>query len=311
MKKLIVVGIVLGTLLGSLLGVTLAMVALPAHAAVNPPTVYGHRCREYDTRTNEDTMAALEYDHAHHVGCEADVWLTSDNVPIVIHDQTPRRTITPASIKAAGVTATTRWIDMTYAQTQKLWTKGHQRIPSLHRFIRYAVIKHVPTKIEVKWGLPNPAYYMRLARSFGNYRYITFYSTPHLGTCSLSVLDSIKAVGFSTGVKSEPSCPNVDYGKYRYAALSKGQITKSFVKHLHSLGVAVGNKDDQASASLRGFVDAGVDFVIAPHPVAARSVVAGAASRQGVAHGGAAGGTVRSNSPIGTTGGSVFPPARG
>lgn len=246
--------------------------AAPSAGAATTLAIYGHRCREYDASvTNEDTLLAMKAVAKHKIPCEIDEWVTKDGVPIVIHDQYPARTITPASIKKAGVTAKTRWIDMTYAQVKLLRTKGGQPISSLHAFIVWASDHGERLDVEQKWTLPNVAHYWALTVAHHGQKLVTFYGTPHGSTCSLSDLTRLKQAGFIVGIKqSDCAVDTAAYGRFDYLAANASYITATHVKLFHSMGTQIGGKDYQATATLKAMRAAGADFDIAAHPYTAK-----------------------------------------
>lgn len=268
-------------LVGSLLALLIFVGPIHANAATTHKTAaWGHRCTEYTdaAHTNEDTLAAMQYDVKHKIAmCESDVWRTKDNHEIIIHDQYPQRTITPASIKAAGVTAKTPWIDMTYAQVAKLRTKGGQTVPSLTSWIQHAIKWHQHVLIEIKWDVYDPAHFRAVAGA--GVGYIAFYGTPHAGSCDLSPMDRMRAVGFVTGIKGETACPvtPAQMKQHRFTIFAGGQsqLTAAYVKAMQAVGVRVGNKDTQSHAEWKVDKARHVDFIIAPHPAALKAYLAG------------------------------------
>jgi glycerophosphoryl diester phosphodiesterase len=235
----------------------------------------GHRFREYSSsKTNEDTLKALKYIRAHGVrNFETDVWMSVDGHDFVWHDATWARVASPASLKKAGLDPHSPVSQATWAQIKLVRTKGGQPVPSLRTIEKYAVQHHMLGKFELKWGLNDPAAEYKYVKSIGNPHYVTFYQVPHAETCAVDAVAAAHQAGFRVGLAQDVSCKMTDAffaAHYRYVELALSSITPAHVKHLHKLGVIVGNRDSATKSSWNKLVHAKVDFIIAPSPTALR-----------------------------------------
>jgi hypothetical protein len=234
--------------------------------------VVGHRFTEYPTsKTNEDTLKALEYIHAHKIKYfETDVWKSADGHPFIWHDQTWARVASAASLKKAGLKGSDNVVDATWAQIQLVRTKGGQPVPSLKKIMKYAIQHKMIGKFELKWDMPNPKAEFTYAKSIGNPNYVTFYQGPHAGTCALTGVQAAHAAGFKVGISTSPACPIADaqLAKYSYVELPIKAITAAHVKKLHKLNkkLQIGNQDSASKSSWNKLVHDKVDFIIAPSP---------------------------------------------
>lgn len=110
---------------------TEASVAVPATDGTGEcPLVVAHR-GGYETppNTNENSMAA--FNRAANIGVwaiETDVWFTSDQVPVIMHDETLDRTIT-------GAPPGTKVGDVTYAQLKQYKLNNGEPIPTLDQVL--------------------------------------------------------------------------------------------------------------------------------------------------------------------------------
>lgn len=191
---------------------------------------------------------------------EADVWLTRDGVPVIIHDATWNRTT-----NWHGRIRRTR-----YAVVRRhIRTNGGDRIPTLWRAMRWSAHHHVGLMVELKWSPPMKRV-AKVAKRLGIRRRISFYAQPQRGDGSLRALDRANARGFRTGVKAWyrkwPLGPKElrRHGSY-VAVAAKLAMRRKYVRRMHRAGLQVYPKKSYRTHWAR-LLRSGADAVMVNHP---------------------------------------------
>ena len=165
---------------------------------------------------NENTLVA--FDRAKASGAwavETDMWVSTDGVPFLLHDDTLRRVIDPASMPE-GVTTETRPWQLTIAQARALRTTGGQPVPTLRQALRWAGENDMTMFVELKWGVQDANRIRRWARHFApalasqrrmRMVDVRFYASPHRTYGHLDALVPFRNAGFVVGVKDRPTSP--------------------------------------------------------------------------------------------------------
>lgn len=191
---------------------------------------------------------------------EADVWLTRDGVPVIIHDSTWKRT--------------TNWHGRVHRTKysvvrRHIRTDGGDRIPTLWRLFRWAKHNHRDLLIELKWS-PSMKRVNRIAKRLGVKRRISFYAQPQPKNGSLRSIDRARKRGFRTGVKTWyrkwPMGPKKlrRHGRFIAVAPALG-MRRKYVRRMHRAGLRVYPKQSYKPNWPR-LLRAGVDAVVVHHP---------------------------------------------
>jgi glycerophosphoryl diester phosphodiesterase len=235
----------LGVLALALVGGVLTYAPAAQAAGTPGDHVLGHRCRTYETKvTNENTVEALR-DTAEMPGaiCEIDAITIADGTVVVVHDGTFRR-VGKASTFPAGVTATTRVANTTWAQVSQIRTKGGQPIARLEDMIRAAGQYHIGLYVDMRNRLPNPSALVTLANQVG--ANVGYYQLLQ-GNCSHANIDRMRAAGAPVGVKLLGECPTTPAQMQAMGATFTQQIsffmTDAYIADARARGITVGVLD--------------------------------------------------------------------
>jgi hypothetical protein len=238
-------------------------------------TVVGHRGRQGPrTGTNENTLRALRSDRHHGVRFETDVWnlaardgTPNAGPPAIFHDSTLGRVVSSESLAATGLTSSTYIGDVTRQQFSQLRTKGGQPLPLAHAWINHAGKWHVRGLMEIKYAPQHPERFARWVREAR--AGVTVYASPHLydGVCHQTAMTELRDAGLKVGLKVSRTCPVSlsDAAAFGYRVVV-GPVTASYVEQAHALGLRVGNYDSGRVSMWIDLINAGADFIIAPHP---------------------------------------------
>lgn len=229
-------------------------------------TVAGHRGKHYAAATtNENTIKAFK--SAKKAGAtllEIDSWNTKDGVPVVVHDQTWKRTIDAKTLK--GIPAKVN--DTTHKQVKTLRTKGGEKVPTLQQAIKWAGESKVTLMVEIKWGFTNPK---QVADWVKQYKAaVWFYQSPHAKWHTLTAVEAMQKYGMVTGVKTQDyywlTPKELQEAGYKFVALSKHRITKKDVKAWHAAGIKTYHKKSASAADWPKLYKTGLDGIIATNP---------------------------------------------
>lgn len=229
--------------------------------------IAGHRGKHYTAATtNENTIKAFK--DAKKAGTtlmEIDSWNTSDGVPVVVHDQTWKRTIDPGTLKDIP----TKVNETTFAQVKTLRTKGGEKVPTLQQAIQWAGTEKVTLMVEIKWGFVNPE---QVAGWVKQYKAkVWFYQSPHAKWHTLTGVEAMQQYGMVTGVKMQDyywlTPQQLRDGGYTFAVMSQSKLTKKTIQAHHKLGIKLYPKNSSKKAEWRTMYKAGVDGIIASNPV--------------------------------------------
>jgi len=261
------------TTLLSVVAAVISMLAVPqstAHAdraASNPAAVrkncarvkvIGHRGV---AGPHENTVRGWNIAKAQGVDAvEADVWLTRDGVPVIIHDSTWKRTTNwRGRVRRTKYSVVRRHIR----------TKGGDRIPTLWRLFRWAKRNHKDVLVELKWSPPMKRV-NRIAKRVGVKRRVSFYAQPQRKNGSLRSVDRARERGFRTGVKTWyrhwPMGPKKlrRHGRFIAVAPVLG-MRRTYVRRMHRAGLQVYPKQSYRPNWPR-LLGAGIDAVVVRHP---------------------------------------------
>ncbi len=228
--------------------------------------VAGHRGKHYAAATtNENTIKAFKA--AKKAGAkllEIDSWNTSDGVPVVVHDQTWKRTIDPDTLKSLPAKVN----ETTFAQVQTLRTKGGEKVPTLQEAIAWAGTAKVTLMVEIKWGFTNPEQVAGWVKQ--HKAKVWFYQSPHEKWHTLTGVEAMQQYGMVTGVKMQNyhwlTPEQLHDAGYKFAVMSQGKLTKKRVKAHHALGIKVYPKNSTKKSEWNKMYKAGVDGIIATSP---------------------------------------------
>lgn len=267
MRNTMTVSLAFAIIVSASLSPTQAVAATKVSKQCQQLVVAGHRGKHYPAATtDENTLKAFK--DAKKAGTtlmEIDSWNTSDGVPVVVHDQTWKRTIDPGTLK--GVPAKVN--ETTFAQVQALRTKGGEKVPTLQQAIQWAGTAKVTLMVEIKWGFTDPG---QVAAWVKQYKAsVWFYQSPHAKWHNLTGVEAMQQYGMVTGVKMQDyywlTPQQLHDAGYTFVAMSQNKLTKATVQAHHALGIKVYPKNSSKKAEWQKMYKAGVDGIIASNPV--------------------------------------------
>jgi len=245
------------------LGTSSVVTADPARAVAGDHLT-GHRCRQTypSTATKEDTPAALiDVSAVPGAWCEIDLWRISDGTMIVWHDATWGRVADPASLAAAGVSATDQVVKATAVQVSKIRTKGGEPVATFAAMIDASGAHGVPLLVELKNTVQDPASWVSYARQKS--ARVLYYKAP-TATCKTPLLDQLRAAGAEIGFKQTPSgCRlTADQAKAKgasFVAPDVDLITLEYTSAMHGVGIAVYARGGVTATNAQDMLGKGAD----------------------------------------------------
>lgn len=234
----------------------------------------GHRAVQGpDDNSNENTLWALRRDHKVGAGCESDTWRlkgpngVSTGRNVIFHDDRLGRIIPHDLLAKYGLSPEDGVGQVTWEVWQKLVTTGGEHLTDLQTWLRKMGQWHVPCKIEVKYVPANPGQVMQWVRQY--HAPASFYALP-VNNCGQHAVTVMKEAGAKIGLKYNHRCPmspaQIAAFGYDYVVTAGADITRNYVKTCHALGIKVGNYNARGKPLWTYLVNAGADFIIAPHP---------------------------------------------
>lgn len=191
---------------------------------------------------------------------EADVWLTRDRVPVIVHDSTWKRTT-----NWRGRVRKTKYAVV----RRRIRTDGGDRIPTLWRAMRWSARNHVGLMVELKWSPPMRRV-AKVAKRLGIRKRISFYAQPQRKDGSLRAVDRARKRGLRTGVKAWyrkwPMGPKKlrRHGSY-VAVAAELAMRRKYVRRMHKAGLRVYPKKSYR-VHWKRLQRSGADAVMVNHP---------------------------------------------
>ncbi|MGL4991926.1 MAG: glycerophosphodiester phosphodiesterase [Sarcina sp.] len=195
-------------------------------------------------------------------GIEVDVQLTSDNIPVIIHDEKIDRTT-----NSVGYVK-----NFSYKELRNLNAGNNEKIPSLEEFLEFAKEKNIYTNIELK---NSEILYPKLEEittnlvdKFGMSSNVIFSSFNHESMIKIKEINTI----FKTGLlydcllfSPEKYClnANVDAMHPNYISLL---LSKKSLSNMLNNNIEVNSYTINKESHMRKFIEKNITSIITNHP---------------------------------------------
>jgi glycerophosphoryl diester phosphodiesterase len=217
-------------------------------------------------------MVAFRAAHAAGAGIETDGWLLADGTPVIFHDDQLCRVVDPATLPA-GRSCHIRITSLTLPQFRALRMNGGAPGVTVKALVRWSGRHHVPVMLENKKrlgyaGLP-PATVAGWIHHWN--APVSVYETPkRVGPDHHLAHPAFATYGIRTGVKylgaAHPTPAEIDQAGFSFTITSTEMLTRSYVVTAHHYGTEVGNYNSGQAEVWARLVNAGVDYILSPHP---------------------------------------------
>lgn len=236
-------------------------------------TVYGHRGRQWTREaTNENTMVAFDAARAAGSGVETDGWVLADGTPVIFHDDELCRVVDPATLPA-GMDCHTPITDLTLPEFRALRMNGGAPGVTVKALIRWSGRYGVPVMLENKVRPGNPGLPPETVAAWIHHwrAPVAVYETPkRVGPDGHIAHPELAAYGIRVGAKylgaAAPSREELADAGFSFTITSTEMLSRDYVVGAHHYGTEVGNFDSGQVDVWTQLVNAGVDYILSPHP---------------------------------------------